>query len=92
MVVHDSSDASPTAVGSIYTANPTTGTAVGDLRKFSLPLGAVTSTTNNIVELDFGVRGKPIVLNGVTQAMAISLGGVTLTGGSINVWIEFTEE
>lgn len=92
MVVHDLADAAATAVGSIYTANPTTGTPVGNIRIFSLPLGAVTSTTNNIVQVDFGERGKPIVLNGVAQAMVIALGGVTLTGGSINVWIEFTEE
>lgn len=92
MVSHDSTDAASTAVGTIYTANPTTGTLVGNIRIFSLPLGAVTATTNNIVQLDFGERGKPIVLNGVAQALVISLGGVTLAGGSINVWIEFTEE
>lgn len=92
MVVHDSTDASATSVGTIYTANPTTGTPVGNLRIFSLPLATATSTTNNIVQLDFGERGKPIILNGVAQALVIALGGVTLAGGSINVWIEFTEE
>lgn len=92
MVPHDSGDAAATAVGAIYTANPTPGAAVGSIRIFSLPLAAVTATTNNIVQLDFGERGKPIVLNGVAQALAINLGGATLTGGVLNVWMEFTEE
>lgn len=92
MIPHDSADASATAVGSIYTANPTIGTPVGNIRTFSLPLGAITSTTNNIVQLDFGERGKPIVLTGVAQAIAINLGGATTTGAVINVWMEFTEE
>lgn len=92
MVPHDSADAAATAVGAIYTANPTTGTLVGNIRIFSLPLGAVTATTNNIVQLDFGERSKPIVLNGVAQALVINLGGATLTGGSLNIWMEFTEE
>lgn len=92
IVSHDAVDASATAVASVYTANPTSGTAIGDLRRFSLPLGTATATTNNIVQLDFGERGKPIVLSGVSQAIAISLGGVTLTGSSINVWVEITEE
>lgn len=92
MIPHDSADAGATAVGSIYTANPTPGAAVGNIRVFNLPLAAVTGTTNNIVELNFGERGKPIVLTGIAQALAINLGGATLTGGSLNVWIEFTEE
>ena len=92
MVVHDSTDAAATSIGTIYTTNPTPGASAGNLRIFSLPLGAATATTNNIVQLDFGERGKPVVLNGIAQTLAIALGGVTLAGGSINVWIEFTEE
>lgn len=93
MVPHDSGDAAATAVGVIYTANPTsTGTPVGSIRIFTLPLGALTSNTNNIVQLDFGERGKSVVLNGVAQALAINLGGITPAGGSLNIWMEFTEE
>lgn len=92
MVPHDSADAAATAVGAIYTANPTTGAPVGNIRIFAIPLGAATATTNNIVQVDFGERGKPIVLNGIAQALAVNLGGATLTGGSLNIWMEFQEE
>jgi hypothetical protein len=91
-VPNDAADTASTAVGSIYTANPTTtGTVVGIVKSLPIFVGS-TSTTNNIVDWNFGERGKPIVLSGITQAIAISLGNTTLAGGSISVNIEFTEE
>ena len=92
LVSHDAADATATATALIYTANPTLGTSLGSVRVVTLPFGAASSMTNNIVQLNFGERGKPITLNGIAQCLSINLNGVTLVGGSINVWIEFTEE
>jgi hypothetical protein len=87
----NSGDAAATAVGAIYTANPTTGTPVGNIFIESLPLAAVTGTTNNILEIAFGERAKPVQLVGVAQALALNLNGVTVAGGSIKVTVEWTE-
>lgn len=86
-----STDAAATAVGAIYTANPTTGTSVGDVYIQSIPFATTTDKTNNIVEIDFGERGKPVILSGVAQALAINLNGATLTGLNLKVTVEFTE-
>lgn len=86
-----STDASATAVGAIYTANPTPGAAVGDIYVATVPLSAITAVTNNIVEVKFGELGKPLILSGVAQAVAIRLNGATVTGGSIKIVIEWTE-
>lgn len=86
-----STDAAATAVGSIYTANPTTGTPVGDVFVESIPLSTVTATTLNVLDIRFGEFGKPVQLVGVAQALAIRLNGATLTGGSIKIVVEFTE-
>jgi hypothetical protein len=92
LVPNNAVDAAATAVGTIYTANPSAvGTAVGDLEILSVPFNSTTATTNNIVERRFGANGKPLILNGVAQAIAIRLNGVTITGGSINISIEFNE-
>ncbi len=86
-----STDAAATAVGAIYTANPTTGTDVGNIYIQAIPIGLTTSSTNNIVSINFGERGKSLILSGVAQAMAINLNGVTVGTGSLKVTIEFTE-
>jgi hypothetical protein len=86
-----STDAAATAVGAIYTANPTLGTDVGNIQIQSLPLSAATATTNNVAEIKFGETGKPVILSGVAQALAINLNGATVTGGSLKITVEFTE-
>ena len=87
-----STDAAATAIGAIYTANPTAlGTLVGNIYIEAIPVSATTSATNNIVEINFGENGKPVQLSGVAQALAINLNGVTVTGGSLKVTVEFTE-
>jgi hypothetical protein len=90
-VPHISTDAAATAVGSIYTANPTTGTPVGNVRIVRQVIGGTNLTTPTIQEYNFGERGKPIILSGVAQAFAIGLNGVTVTGGSFAINVEITE-
>lgn len=93
LVPHDSTDTSATIVISNYTANPSTiGTLVGNVKQQFIPFSTVTATTKNIYTFEFADKGKPIVLNGVAQVLAINLNGVTVAGGSINVDIEFTED
>jgi hypothetical protein len=91
MVPVFSGDAAPTAVGTIYTANPTPGTPVGDIWVGAVPVPATTNNTNAIVEINFGERGRFPLLSGVAQAMAIRLNGVTVTGGSFKITVEFIE-
>jgi len=86
-----STDAAATAVGAIYTANPTTGTTVGDVAIRLVPIVAAASLGDQEVNIDFGERGRALILSGVAQAMAINLNGVTITSGSLIITIEFTE-
>lgn len=87
-----STDGASTAVGAIYTANPSAlGTDVGNIYVQSIPISAITGTTNNIVEINFGERARPLILSGVAQAVAINLNGVTIAGGSLKVVVEFLE-
>lgn len=90
-VVHNSNDAVATAVGTIYTANPTTGTPVGNVWIEAIAIPGITVTTNDITEIIFGVNSKPIVLNGVAQALAINLNGVTITGGALKITVDVLE-
>lgn len=92
-VPYDSNDAAATAVFRAYTVNPTVlGTVVGTVRTVEQFISGVVTAGSGVVEWEFGVRpAKPIVLRGVAQTLAVNLAGVTVTGGSYNVWIEWTE-
>jgi len=91
-VPHDSNNAAASATLLNYSANPaSTGTAVGTVRQDAVPFSASTATTNNIVEWTFGNNGQPMTLRGTAQQLALNLGGSTVTGGSINVDIEWYE-
>jgi hypothetical protein len=92
LVPHEATDVAATSSIKIFTANPTTGSAVGDIRVLGIPIPATTATTKYQEVIDFGERSKPIILSGTSQTLCINLNGATLTGGSINISIEFTEE
>lgn len=88
----EATDAAATAVGTIYTANPTTGTPVGNVKFVYVPIGSATVGCNP-VEFNFADKGKPFILTGVSQALAISMNGSNSpTGLSLAISIEFTEE
>jgi hypothetical protein len=93
-VPHDSNSAAATAAGLSYTVNPTAlGAAVGTVRQDRLSFAVTGSTAQDPIVWDFGDRpAQAIVLRGTTQILAINLNGVTITGGSISVDIEWTEE
>ena len=90
-VPHDSADAAASATTLVYTANPTTGTAVGTIRSQSVAFSSATGTTNNVLTFELGDKGRPVVLRGTAQVLAVNLNGVTVTGGSLNIDIEWYE-
>lgn len=89
----DSTDAAASSAPLIYTANPTTGSVLGNVDSgyVSVPaqisLSGVTPYTFN-----FGERGKGIKLSGTAQNLAVNLSGNTVTGGVIVVTFEWREE
>lgn len=93
-VPHDSTNAAATATGLAYTVNPTgLGAAVGTVRndRISFALTATASAGPDV--WDFGNRpSQALVLRGTSQVLAVNLNGVTVTGGSLSVDIEWTEE
>ena len=96
-VPSDSDDGAATAEVRTYTANPTLGTAVGTLRSYKLvvpqntPLGSASNGPLN--EIYFGNNSqKAITLRGTSEVLALNMNGVTLTGNSFCVFIEWTEE
>lgn len=92
-VPHDSADTAATATVRSYTANPTTGTLVGNIRsiKINSPLvSAITAPSDP--EWLFGTRGKAIVLRGTGEVLSINLAGVTISGAAFSIYVEWTEE
>lgn len=88
---HDSNDAAASATVLAYTANPTTGTLVANLRRNYQPIGGVTSVVNPVVVYDFGDKGRPLTLRGIAQVLAVNLNGATLTGGTFDITFEWFE-
>lgn len=92
VIPYDSNDAAGTAVVRAYTVNPTLGTTVGTVRSIKQFVSGVVTAGPGIVQWEFGVRpAKPIVLRGVAQSLALNLVGVTITGGSYDIDVEWTE-
>lgn len=90
-VPHDSTDAAASSAPLAYTANPTPGTAVGSVRRGYQPIAGATSVVNPLVVYDFGDKGRPIILRGTAQGLAVNLNGVTLTGGTFDIVYEWFE-
>lgn len=90
-VPHDSSDAAASATVLAYTANPTLGTTVGAIRRNYIPVAGTTSVVNPIVDYEFGERGRPVILRGTGQVLAVNLNGATLAGGTFDVNFEWFE-
>ena len=88
----DSASATGTATVLAYTANPTLGTLVGNVRSEKLLVSTATTSGETLL-INFGDSlGSPIVLRGVSQVLAFNLNAVSLTGGSVNCFVEWTEE
>lgn len=92
-IPHDSSSAAATASAVSYTANPTMGSLVGVpvSKRVSFPAAAAAfDPAGDLYRAD--LPAQAIVLRGVAQGLAVGFNGVTLTGGSVNVSLTWTEE
>lgn len=88
----DSTSAAATAVVRAYTANPTLGTTVGTIRSMKLFVSGVVTAGSSGVEIDFaGSSAQPPTLHGTSEVLALNLVGVTVTGASVNAWVEWVE-
>lgn len=90
----DANDAAGTAVIKGYTANPTLGTLIGVVRTVK---GTVTTAAGTIMNVptvfDFGTRStEALTLRGTAQVAVLNLNGATMTGGSCNMDVEWTED
>lgn len=89
-------DSADTATATLvhYTANPTPGTSIGALTQPKIEVSAATTGENpGIILFDASAFGKPIVLTGVAQQVALNFAGVALPAGlQVQLEILWTEE
>lgn len=90
----DSNNAAATATVKAYTANPTTGTLVGNIRA---QRAVVFSNVNQGVQQviwDFGFprNAQAVVLRGTSQVLAVNFNGSTIVTGSCDISVEWLEE
>ncbi len=92
-ITMDTNNPAATATGFAYNANPTLGTLVGNIRTKKLFAAATSVVNSDAMVFNFGINnGQPVTLRGVNQVFAVNLNSVTVSGGSFNIFIEWTEE
>jgi hypothetical protein len=90
IVPHDSTNATATAVLRHYTANPTVGTSIGNVRSDTTSFQG-SGLTSGTLEWDFKDGFQPLILRGNTQFLSIGFGSVTVTGGVVSISCEWSE-
>jgi hypothetical protein len=91
-VPHDSTNSAATAVINYYSANPTLGTLVGPVRSSKVFVSPNPIQTGS-KQWEYGIRpSQTMVLRGVNEMLALNLNGGTVSGGSFDIDIEWTEE
>lgn len=95
----DSANSAATAVVKHYTANPTTGTLVGQVFEATQLNTASTSFNSCLVHgadipfFDADKFGQPIVLRGTGEGVVINLNGSTIgNAATVSVTVVWTEE
>lgn len=86
----DSNNAAAVSSVLTYTANPTTGTLVGQVDAAKVLVGAPATAAAGAYVWKPAL-GQTVTLRGTAQQLAVNLNGVTVTGGACNVtfrWIE----
>jgi len=94
-VPHDSDDPAATGTVLAYTANPTLGTLVGDVladKVFVPSATANSSRGSSTLSISPIANGKAITLRGITEVLALNLGGDTAAGIDCDITITWTEE
>lgn len=90
-VPHDSSNAAATAEVKSYTANPTLGTLVGNVRCVTTSFQA-SGITDTVLMWEFADDGgQPIILRGVNESLVVNFNGTTVTGGVVSISVEWSE-
>lgn len=94
-IPHDANDASASAAVNSYAANPTTGSAIGNIgiRKLSLPTAA-SNIVVPMLEWRPGTQNdRAWVLRGAAQGLCLNWNGAAIPAGtSLDVEITWTEE
>lgn len=89
----NSTSAAGTAVVKAYTANPTLGTLVGNIRADKQFLNIAGTGPSEVREYTFGIDGtEHLTLNGVNEMVAVNLNGVTMGGGNLDIWVTWEEK
>lgn len=91
VVPNDSNDPASTSVCLVYTANPSTGTAIGIPDRRIVQLPAPTAALQGLWERVWGDVQKPIILRGANECLAINLNGTTVVGGNLLISMEWYE-
>lgn len=91
IVANDSADAAATAVVRAYTANPTTGTTAGNVKAVKSAVPSATTPAFTAATVVFDYAAQPVVLHGTSEVLAVNLNGATITGGSLDVYVELVE-
>lgn len=88
----DSNSAAGSCTVLSYTANPTTGSLVGNVSIDKAAISTATGAPQSLID-DFGIREtQPLILRGTSQVAAVNLNGATLAGLSCDIEIEWTEQ
>jgi hypothetical protein len=97
-VSYDSLDPAGTATVRSYTANPTVGTLVANVRTAKIVVPAsggglgTGATSPPLIEWDFSQsKGKEVYLRGVNEVLAINLNATTISGNSTQCYVEWME-
>lgn len=90
----DTTNPGATAAVAIYTANPTAlGAAVGSVLEAGKIPAPLTGGAVQVTVFEFGTgSNQAIVLRGTSQVLAVNLNSVSVTGGSMALAIQWTEE
>jgi phage-related tail fiber protein len=90
-VPHDSTNAAAAATVVSYTANPTLGTAVGNVDATKFALAAATAQVNERAR-QYGLEeDQGIVLNAAAESVCLNFNGQTVAGASVSVAVEWRE-
>lgn len=92
-VPYDSTNATATSTVLAYTANPTVGTLVGRVfsQRVFMPGAATASDAQGLTNAYGDIGQQNVVLRGTSEVFAVNFNGVTITGGSANITIEWNE-
>ena len=89
-VPRDANQVAATAAIKVYTANPTIGSSVGNIWLGLVPVTATTGSAP-VTDIDFNLTGTPILLSGTSQTLCINLNGVTYSGNTFYITVEWSE-